>query len=103
MKNNMYIFVLIGCFIVHCYSNAQSVKFILITSVYNEMNIQRAAEYITCLKKNLANPIIKAIHVLYDTSRDGTHNAILDFLKAHNIVIHYIKGRPSFHDCFALA
>lgn len=80
---------------------------VLITTLYNEPNARRAAEYVTCLRNNIAHPLISKIHVFYDTSRDRETQSkkILLFLKskASKITITYTKGRSSFKDCFDLA
>ena len=79
-------------------------KFVLITSLYNETEEVRIAEYIVCMEKNLAHAGIGTIHVFYDTSKDDKEkNILLDYLRAQPVVIHYIAGRPTYHDCFELA
>jgi len=75
----------------------------LITTLYNETNAERRAEYITCLENNLKNSCIKTIHVLYDTARDEGSLELLDYLKTKNIILEYIVGRPTYQYCFDLA
>ena len=41
--------------------NLKKAPFILITTLYNETNHERAKEYITCLEKNLRHPLIDKI------------------------------------------
>src|SRR5271170_7434179 len=84
-------------------SQIRTNKFILITSLYNEIDEQRKEEYITCLKKNLANPLIEHIHILYDTSKDKNINNFLQQLSTFNVSITLITGRPSYNACFKLA
>ena len=76
--------------------------FILITSLYNETDVARAQEYLTCLEKNLIHPSIQSIHVVYDTSRDDLNNYVLNYLKLKNVKITYIVGRPTFGYLFKL-
>jgi len=77
--------------------------FVLITTLYNEQDQERVAEYLTCLEKNLAHQAIDVVHVLYDTAKDTNENVIHDFIQAHNVEVSYITGRPTYGDCFALA
>lgn len=76
--------------------------FILITSLYNETDLSRMQEYITCLDKNLAHKSIGKIHVMYDTSKDDLENKLLQYLKSKNIEISFIVGRPTFGSLFSL-
>ena len=80
-------------------------KYILITSLYNEKNLTRVQEYITCLQKNLAHPSIEKIHILYDTSNDTKDNpsALLEFIKNNSIEVTLIEKRATYQDCFNLA
>lgn len=78
-------------------------KFVFFTSLFNEINPERAQEYITCLEKNLVHPMICKIHVVYDVSHDDAENKILKFLKSKDVEIHYINSRATFGDCFKLA
>jgi len=77
--------------------------FILMTVLYNEGHKQRMQEYRDCFERNAAHPLIKHIHVVYDTSKDDGTNEMLEFLKAKNCTISYISGRPTFGYCFELA
>jgi hypothetical protein len=80
--------------------------FVLITSLFNEKHEQRAQEYITCLEKNLANPLLTKIHVFYDTGADVTQGTsrIRDFLEQHpTIALSKIPHRPSFGELFSCA
>lgn len=85
--------------------HGQSDKFVLITSLYNEKEEARIAEYVVCMERNLAHAGIDPIHVLYDVSKDDDEGSIiLDYLRAQKqVVIHYISGRPTYHQCFELA
>jgi len=78
-------------------------SFVLITTLYNETNVARRAEYITCLDNNLKNPCIDTIHILYDTARDEGSLELLNYLKEKNLVLEYIVGRPTYQYCFDLA
>jgi hypothetical protein len=97
--------------------------FVLITSLYNETNAERAREYIYCLERNLQHPCIDTIHVIYDTSKDITRypyitaqdqvyytpidiakNPILSYLHANGnskIKVSYTTGRPLFSWLFS--
>lgn len=99
------ILVLIAAMVVFvCIADASSDKFVMITSLYNEKEEARIAEYVECMEKNLAHPGIGSIYVLYDTSKDDHEKSILlDYLRAQPITIHYISGRPTYHQCFELA
>lgn len=77
--------------------------FKLITSLYNEPNDKRIQEYITCMKRNLAHPLIDEIYVLYDSSKDNDKNHILKFLEDNNVNISYITSRPTYRYCFEYA
>jgi hypothetical protein len=81
-------------------------SFVLITSLFNEKHPQRAQEYITCLEKNLVHPLLKTVHVIYDTSSDAVSKPlwIHDYLeKQPNVVITYMSRRPSFGELFKIA
>lgn len=79
-------------------------KFVLITTLYNEMNDDRCAEYIICLEKNLQHPLIKKIHVLYDAAKDNqSKSKLLTYLTSHDIEVSYINGRATYQDCFDIA
>ncbi|MDR3551297.1 MAG: hypothetical protein P4L31_07830, partial [Candidatus Babeliales bacterium] len=39
---------------------------------------------------------------LYDTSRDGVDNVLVDYLKTKSVTITCIDDRPTFGDCFEL-
>jgi len=78
--------------------------FNLIICLYNETNKQRANEYLYCLKRNLSNPLIKLIHVSYDTSCDSKKcRYIRQWLQGHNIPTSYIDRRQNLGDCIRLA
>lgn len=105
---NHYLFVSLffSIFLINfriCASQITTNKFILITSLYNETDEQRREEYITCLKKNLTNPLIEHIHILYDTSKDTYPNNFLRRLSMFNVTITFISGRPSYSSCFRIA
>jgi len=85
-------------------AHAQSDNFVMITSLYNEKEEARIAEYVVCMEKNLVHPLIDTIHVLYDTAKDDSEESILlDYLRSKKVIIHYIQGRPTYHECFELA
>ena len=85
------------------FAHVQADKFVLITSLYNEKEEARIAEYVVCMERNLAHSGIDTIHVLYDVSKDDDNNILLTYLRAQNVIIHYISGRPTYHECFELA
>lgn len=77
---------------------------VLITSLYNEKNPARAAEYIECLTYNLAHPLIDTIYVAYDTTGNVPDSLVLNFIQQHpEIIVDYCSGRPSFGALFAIA
>ncbi len=77
--------------------------FVLITTLYNEANQERCNEYISCLERNLQHPLIKKIHVLYDTSKDQGKSVLLDFIIKKEIPVSYISRRPTYQNCFDVA
>ncbi len=85
-----------------CYASDHQ-KFNLIIPLFNEANVERAQEYITCLEKNLANPFIKNICVVYDSSKDSDTNPVLEYIKKKQLHIEYVTGRPTYSYCFRLA
>lgn len=78
-------------------------NFILITVLYNETNIKRLQEYITCLECNVAHPLIEKVHVIYDRVRDDADNKLLQLLKEKSVSLTYVTGRPTYNLCFKLA
>lgn len=86
-------------------SNAsiQGNKFKLITSLYNETNVDRIREYVRCLETNLKHELIDEIHIIYDSSAGTEKNIVLDYLKTKSVTLHYKEGRPDFGYCFKLA
>ncbi len=81
-------------------------EIVLITSLYNETNSERACEYIECLRSNLTHPLISKIHVFYDTSNDHKtlDSRIYNFITIHpKITIDYCTTRPSFGALFNCA
>jgi len=97
------IFGIFSCAVAKNVSESVNQSFHLITSLYNEKNIERCKEYIICLEKNLAHPLIATIDVFYDTSNDDDTTILLQYLKQQPITIHYVSDRPSYADCFKLA
>lgn len=84
-------------------------QFVLITSLYNEKNEARRQEYLTCLKNNIAHPMIKNVHIIYDKAKDDQNNSFREVLKnlanqkPNKLRMSLIKGRPSYSFCFDLA
>lgn len=96
MKKILIFLLCLGILPIHC-QVADSKKFVLITTLYNEKNEARIGEYLTCLKSHLEHPRIKKIIVFYDTDRDDQKSVLLNALKMeNNIVIKTISGRASF-------
>jgi len=77
--------------------------FVFITTLYNEKSDMRLAEYIECIERNLAHPLIERIHVLYDTAKDDHESKMLRYLQSRPITLSYITGRPTYGMCFDLA
>lgn len=82
---------------------SQTAPFVVITSLYNETNKARMAEYIDCMDRNVKHPMIRSIRVLYDTSRDDQNNTLLNYLQSLDIQIDYIVGRPTYARVLQLA
>lgn len=78
-------------------------KFKLITSLYNETNKARFAEYRVCLEKNLEHPLIDEVYVIYDTSKDDDNNELLKYLETKKVTISFVDGRPTYGHCFHIA
>lgn len=73
-------------------------NYTLIVSLYDEMNCARAIELIMVLVRNLMNPYVGSVHVLYEGSfKDGIVARYLRHLKNH-ITIQKINNRPTFKD-----
>ncbi|MCL2924716.1 MAG: glycosyltransferase [Trichodesmium sp. MAG_R04] len=78
--------------------------FKLITTLYNETQIERALEYLNCLHRSYYHHLIDEIHVFYDTSKDQKTNLILNYLhKKKNITVKIISGRPTYKNIFDYA
>lgn len=79
-------------------------KFVLMTSLYPEMHQERIREYIYCLDRNLKNPFIKKIHILYEDVNDKEHtHELLRYMQNKSIEITYVSKRPSYADFFKIA
>ncbi len=98
MAKHFFFFIMVVLFCDTIYA-----KFKLITTLYNETNRARCAEYRLCLEKNLAHDVINEIHILYDTSKDDEQNELLKYLETKNVTITLISGRPTYGYCFQLA
>src|SRR5580698_3837822 len=97
----LYFLVLISTFLT---CSAQT--FSLITSLYNETDANRMNELAFCIKKNVEDPKIKHVCVIYDTSKDNPspqENRLFNFLKTLPISIVTIQDRPTFGQTFELA
>lgn len=71
-------------------------KIILITSLYNETNINRLNEFICCLKFNLDNPNIEQIIIYYDISKGKNKTLEEIFIKYDKIKIIETSNRPNY-------
>ncbi len=80
-------------------------RFVLITMLYNETDEKRVQEYITCLDRNRAHPLIRKIHIIYDISQDEKKSPMLihNYIKKHKLPVEYIVGRATYGYCFDLA
>ncbi|MDR3646389.1 MAG: hypothetical protein P4L22_02495 [Candidatus Babeliales bacterium] len=78
-------------------------RFVLLTSLYNETNLDRISEYIICLEANLRNKMIKKIHVMYDNSKDDDECILFNYLMKRKVIIKPINKRPTYEDCFNLS
>lgn len=91
------VFIFIALFS-HLFSDEPEKEYVLITSLYGEANPERRAEFMECMLKNLDNPRITQIHVLFDTSRN--EDTLLNFLNQLPIKIDFCTGRPTFATIF---
>ena len=85
------------------YDNVSMCNVHIITSLYNEINIQRQQEYEISLNHNLKNPYIIHITIFYDVSK-GVNTIFLDKYSTNKkINIIFIDVRPTFYDFFYYA
>lgn len=84
-------------------ADKSSGKFNLIISLYTEKNNSRAKELLYCLLKNLENPLISHIHIMYEKTNDSslleTYLPILSKTIPYIHIIH-ITSKPSFSFIF---
>jgi len=85
-----------------CFFSLRLEGFVLITSLYNELNEKRACEYIKCLEYNQNHPLIDYIIVFYDSSKKG-NSFILQELKKRDIEVIDTKIKPLFSSLFRRA
>jgi len=77
------------------FSSIDAIQFNLITTFYNETNIERQREYKRCILENIKNKFIKKIYLFYENPKK-----VEDFLKNDKIKIISIKKRPTFRHYF---
>lgn len=102
MLQNFFLFIVLVIVPTLISSTAHN-RYVLLTMLYNETNPLRIQEYQTCILKNKNHPLIKEIHVFYDTSVDAENNEILSFLEQEKIGITPIYGRATYGDFFEFA
>ncbi len=76
-------------------------RFDLIISLYEEPFLDREKEYLICLRHNLQNPFLRAIHIFFE----GTGPLSKEILSwsSPQLIYHSIKERPSFENLFSYA
>lgn len=77
-----------------------NIKFILITTLYNEMNKTRLKEYQICLEHHQKNQFIEKIVVFYDDSKGDNKILKKCFNNLNKIEIIKCSGRPYFIELF---
>lgn len=79
--------------------------FVLMTTLYNELNIDRQNEFLTCFYKNSSLPSIEKIVILYEGSDTDSILKLLSYINQKNLKasIVYINKRPCFNDFFEIA
>ena len=75
-----------------------SLQFNLLTTFYNEKNIQRKLEYKRCFLENINNKFINKVYVFYENPQ-----GIEDYLKNSKVKVIPINKRPSFQTYFDFA
>ena len=75
-------------------------KYILITTLYNEENRTRLYEYILCLKHNQNNQFIDKIVIFYDNNRGNNEELFRIFDSYAKIQIILCNLRPKFKELF---
>ena len=109
-KNILY-FILNRCNYSKPKNNPIHHNFQLLTSLYNEKNIDRAMELLLVLSLNLQNKNIQTIHVLFENngnSRDNLIRTVVNVLLIRNklyenLKIVNIKQKPNFSYIFQYA
>lgn len=82
--------------------------FVLITTLYNEKDPVRLEEYTECLSKNLHNPYIEKIVVLFEDASNLPEEKkqlkkTLTHSEVDKVQLYYIQSRPSFQDIIDVA
>lgn len=77
-----------------------SIKFTLITTLYNEVNEIRLKEYIICLEHHQKNQFIEKIVVFYDNFKGKNDKLLNCFNNLDKVVLTECTGRPYFIDLF---
>lgn len=77
-----------------------SIKFTLITTLYNEVNESRLKEYIICLEHHQKNQFIEKIVVFYDNFKGKNEILLKCFNNIDKVELVECMGRPYFIDLF---
>jgi len=77
-----------------------SMKFTLITTLYNESNETRLKEYMICLKHHQKNQFIEKIVVFYDNHKGNNETLKKYFNSLSKVEVVECIGRPYFIDLF---
>lgn len=77
-----------------------SIKFTLITTLYNEVNEIRLKEYIICLEHHQKNQFIEKIVVFYDNFKGKNDKLSKCFNNLDKVELVECTGRPYFIDLF---
>ena len=72
--------------------------FTLLTTLYNEKDPARRAEYLSCIDRNKHNPSIDSIIIFYEKQDDN--DELLEELENRGVCIHITDKQPTFCDFF---
>jgi hypothetical protein len=77
---------------------------ILLTTLYNNpRNPKRIGEFLTCLEKNLANPYIEKIKILFEIKDESLGYSFLEGISHEKLEIIPTNQRASYSDMITLA
>jgi hypothetical protein len=97
----IYFLIFVLCFCARLFGTNSTC--ILMIPLYSENNYARVQEYLFCLDKNLQNPAIEKIHVVFDTSCEKCNFILLNELYKRPITIDFIEHRATYNYFFKRA